>query len=283
MVLAAIPSTIPNPRMTKAAPGDSAWGICRRSPEALSSSRIDKPPETLYIAIGINRMPLLYRDLNNDFTAYRETFGKYTDRIETFRKTRSLEDLLSSPYCAYYVLSGCCRLLLSRPNGNEKVNAVLKEGSILQMYSRTQLETARSLFLFEPYPKVEMLVFSRKEYEAMLIGNPDIMFKILTFYDDLAISLQYDMGQILLSDGLKRVAGFLLSCAGTLNPGDSPSGDNRELTIAATQDTIASFIALDRTNVSKYLQKLKQKGIIEISRGRIVILDCPSLEKIVNE
>ena len=227
-------------------------------------------------------MPLLYRDLNNNFSAYRDILFKYTDQTKIFRETRSLEELLNSPYSAYYVLSGSCRLLLSRPNGNEKVNAVLKEGSMLQMYSRTQLKPARSLFLFEPHPEVEMLVFTKKEYEALLTENPEIMLKILTFYDDLAISLQYDMGQLLYSDGCKRVASFLYSSAGGVSGTGGTVCRGHYLTINATQDTISSYIALDRTNVSKYLQILKQKGVIETNRGKITILDFPALEKIVN-
>ncbi len=228
-------------------------------------------------------MPLLYRNLNNNFSEYGDVFLKYSTRIKNIRKSLSFEELLSKPFHAYYVRSGCCRLLMSKPNGNEKVNAVLKEGSLLQMYSRTQLEPARSLFRFEPYPEVELQGFTKGEYESLLIENPEIMFKILTFYDDLAISLQYDMANLLYSDGCKRVASFLYSSAGNPSASGRPPEGGEELTITATQDTIASFIALDRTNVSKYLQRLKQKGIIEINRGKITIRDYPALKRIVTE
>ncbi len=228
-------------------------------------------------------MALLYRNLNNDFSEYRETLLKYSSRAEIFSAPQPLEELLDRPYYAYYVLSGCCRLLLSLTNGNEKVNAVLKEGSILPMYSRSQVKHARQIFLFEPYPRVEMLAFTKKQYENLLCENPEILFKILTFYDNLAISLQYDMGHLLYADGSKRVVSFLVSCAERHGASDQAHCCPDVLTIRATQDMIATYIAMDRTNVSRHLQALKKKGCIEISRGKIVIKDLSSLEKILDE
>ena len=228
-------------------------------------------------------MPLLYRNLNNDFSDYRETLLRYSNQTKVFETPMPLDELLNSPYYAYFVISGCCRLLLSLPNGNEKVNAVLKEGSILQMYSRSQIKHARHIFLFEPYPSIEMLIFTKNQYENLLTENPEILFKILTFYDNLAISLQYDMGHLLYADGSKRVASFLVSCAERQGAAEPLHDSCEGVTIKATQDMIASYIALDRTNVSRHLQTLKQNGIIEISRGKIRIKELSLLEKILNE
>ena len=151
------------------------------------------------------------------------------------------------------------------------------------MYSRSQIKHARQIFLFEPYPEVEMLVFSKDRYESLLRENPEILFKILAFYDNLAISLQYDMGHLLYADGTKRVASFLVSCAERQGAAEPHYCGSEGLTIRATQDMIASYIAMDRTNVSRHLQTLKRRGIIEIFRGKIVIREMSLLENILNE
>ncbi len=220
------------------------------------------------------------RNLNNDFTEFLPVLKKYSCGTFCCSSLMSYGELIDKPYAAYYVLSGSCRLLIGRSDGLRKVNAVLQNGSFLQLYSRSQAEYARQIMMFEPCPEVELLLFGHQEYEQMLVENPVIMRKLLTFYEDLSVSVQCDMYDLLYTDGYERLVRFLNLTA---------SQEEQKLTdtsapciISATQEMISDFIALDRTNVARALGALKKQGILETRRGRIIINSIPALQELAD-
>ena len=214
----------------------------------------------------IRSMALPYRNLNNNFSSYQDILQKYSTGKITLTNLHSFDELLNMPYHGYYVLSGHCRLLIGQGRGVEKVNAVLKHGSFLPFYSRSQIPQCRNSLFLEPYPEVEFLVFDKNHFEELIIENREFLLKIMTFYGNLSTSLQYDMSEILYSNGLKRVVNFLYNSLSEYDDQENP-------TIPATQELLASYISMDRTNVAKYLKELKEMGIIKTIRGKIMILD----------
>ncbi len=218
------------------------------------------------------------RNLNNDFSEYLSVIREYSSGTGRYSGLMSFRELLDKPYAAYYILSGCCRLLIGRSNGQQKVNAVLKEGSFLQVYSRSQAACAGDIMMFEPFPEVEVLLFEKDNYERMLSEHPEIMRKLLTFFEDLTVSVQCDMYDLLYTDGYERLVRFLhrTACQDRTNRSDEISADT-PCTITATQEMISDFIALDRTNVARAVGALKKQGILETRRGRIIILDFHAL------
>lgn len=214
-----------------------------------------------------------YRDLQNSFLDYEQVFFEFTDKKVSMNRIMTFSDLQKELYYGYYVLDGMCRLVIANPKGGEKVTAVLRHGSFLSFYSRSQLERARHSMLLEPYPEVTALAFGKEEYEAMIREHGEIAMRLLRFYEDLTVSILCDLRDVLYCDGLKRVCNLIYDVA-------KAGGEDQ---VFLTQEEISRFIALDRTNVAKAMKTLREEQIIETSRGRIKIRDVRRLQELVNE
>lgn len=221
----------------------------------------------------MNKKAYSYRDLKNNFIGYEPllkqmaTCGLLMEQIITYEQLQKLG------YAGYYIIEGQCRLMISGPGGAEKISAVLKRGSFLQLYSRTMLSRANRYFYVEPYPSVRMLAFDEKAFTGLLMTEPELTLKLLRFYENLSASLLCDLRDALFCDGKKRVCNLLYDMS-------QAEGGN---TINISQEKISMYIGLERSNVTRCLKQLKEEGIIETGRGYVRIMDVRRLGELVNQ
>lgn len=212
------------------------------------------------------------KQIHNNFKKYESVFKSYTKREVVYTQVIPYHELKNGSYCAFYVLEGNMSLKITGSNGEEKITAVLKHGSFFTTCSKSMLPSALSSFLSCPSPMIRMLVFTKEEYEKLIYENPVIALEQIFFYEDLTISLQCELKDLLYFDGKKRLCNHLYACY--LAKGS--------LEIKTTQEEIGKHIGLDRTNVSKYIAELRELHMIETKRNRIIILELDRIIDIAN-
>ncbi len=77
----------------------------------------------------------------------------------------------------------------------------------------------------------------------------------------------------------RRVYGRLLALARTYS---TDHLGRRPVTVPVTQEQLAELVGSTRPSVNQVLQRLSQRGVIELARGRIVVLEPPELARRLN-
>ncbi len=213
-----------------------------------------------------------FRDLRNDFRTYEPLLKQAAASEFLMEQICTYEKMQELGYAGFYMMEGQCRLMISGPGGAEKISAVLKRGSFLQLYSRSMLSRANRYFYIEPYPAVRMLAFDETAFMNLLRLEPELALKLLQFYENLSASLLCDLRDALFCDGKKRVCNLLY---------DMSQAEGVD-TIRISQEKISMYVGLERSNVARCLKQLKLEGMIETGRGYVKIVDAGGLEELVN-
>ncbi|NLH39048.1 MAG: Crp/Fnr family transcriptional regulator [Elusimicrobia bacterium] len=107
----------------------------------------------------------------------------------------------------------------------------------------------------------EVYVISMKDFESLLLNNKEFTLKLLYIMAERLRKTDEEIENLLFYNIFGRVIKFLYeSCR---------KNNNTELSI--TQDDIAKNLGTTRIPVNRVLQRLKNKGIITLSRGKIII------------
>ena len=213
-----------------------------------------------------------YRDLKNDFTGYEPLLKRLATCELLMEQIITYEEMRELGYAGHYIVDGQCRLMVSGPGGAEKIGAVLKRGSFLQLYSKSMLSRASQCFYTEPYPTVRMLAYDETAFMNLLRSEPELTLKLLGFYENLSASLLCDLRDALFCDGKKRVCNLLF---------DMSMARGADV-IHISQEEISMYVGLERSNVARCLKQLKQEGIVETGRGKVKIVDREKLGGLVN-
>lgn len=221
----------------------------------------------------MKKKAVTYRDLKNNFTDYEPVLKQKATCELMMDQMISYEQMRELGYAGYYIIDGKCRLMLSGPGGTEKISAVLKRGSFLQLYSRSMLARANRYFYVDPDPSVRLLAFDEEAFTELLKEEPELTLKLLRFYENLSASLLCDLRDALFCDGKKRVCNLLYDMS------QAEEGD----TIRISQEKISMYIGLERSNVTRCLKQLKEEGIVENGRGFVRIVDAKRLGELVNQ
>ena len=74
----------------------------------------------------------------------------------------------------------------------------------------------------------------------------------------------------------ERIANWLLDCLET----DSTGNDTVYLRM--DREELSEFLGVARPSLSRALMKLKEEGVIDVEKNRIIVLDRYALEEIAN-
>lgn len=177
----------------------------------------------------------------------------------------------------YVLLSGEVKLYKVSPEGKEQIIHVISppdtfaEASVFlkgshPFYAET-LSDCQLLFL----PKRDLLRLIRKN--SRLSANTTI---ILSNYVKRYASLIEDLS---LKEVPARIARYLLDLS-LRQSKEAKSTEEIELDLSRSQ--LASRLGTIRETLSKNLAKMKAKGIIDVKKNRILILDRENLEKVAS-
>ena len=145
-----------------------------------------------------------------------------------------------------------------------KVGSVFGEIALLDGGERSADATAAT--------NCTLLVFERHDFIKLLEANWPLAEAILKMVCERLRRADQRMADLAFHDLPERLAKALLSRA-------TPSPSSGLPRVSDTQQTLATLVGGSREAVSRCLKKWESEGLIEISEGRITLVDPPALSR----
>lgn len=172
----------------------------------------------------------------------------------------------------HIVQTGQVRIELLSPQGEEIVLALFQAGDFFGELSLLD-GLPRSATAVATEPTVT-LTLTRAEFQRVLERTPPVAQQII-----VALSARLRHTDVLLGDAIflnvqARLAKRLFELSQA--PGDTavPPGPR---TVRVTQTELATMVGATRESVNKELHGLQARGLIQVARGRVLILHPESL------
>ncbi|MGD2136214.1 MAG: Crp/Fnr family transcriptional regulator [Gemmatimonadales bacterium] len=168
----------------------------------------------------------------------------------------------------YVVLTGQVKVVLIGEDGREVILSMLKEGDFFGEMSLID-DQPRSAHVIA-VDDSNLLVLRREDFRACLEESPRIALGLLQALSRRLRRADDKIGGLVLLDVNGRVARLLIELA--------DEHDGRIIPRKVTHHTIAQMIGSSRETVSRTIRDFAERGLIEVSRKDITVLDRGRLE-----
>jgi CRP/FNR family transcriptional regulator len=174
----------------------------------------------------------------------------------------------------YVLLVGKVKLFKLSPEGKEQ---------ILHVVSAPDAFAEAALFLGGTYPAFaealtdgQLLFISGEEFNQLIERNPKLSINMIVSLSHYLKRFTSLIEELSLKEVSSRLAKYLLELS-------SLGGkDLREVELDLTKTQLASKLGTVSETLSRTLTKMKSKGIIEVKKNRILILDRKALEELAS-
>lgn len=177
------------------------------------------------------------------------------------------------------VVKGVLKLSKTLEDGRQQIVGLLFPSDF---FGRIYQE--RSQFSFEAASDVEICVFDRAAFEALLARHPDVEHEILLQILDELDAVREWLVVLGCQNAEEKVAGFLLMLLRRTAYRGCSRGDYGAKTIVQfpiNRKDIAMFLGTTLETISRKLQQMSREGVLRIIDGQhFEILDAERLSKI---
>lgn len=229
----------------------------------------DKQPEGLPNKVGYLREVDILRDLEPDEV---EEMGKRAPMQRVPAGT-----VFYSPEQAAEVLfmlkEGQVRLYQLSADGKALTTAIVEAGTIFGEMALLGQQLHQSYA--EALSPCLICLMSREDVKSMLLGDPRIAARIAETLGQRLISAERRLSDFAFKNLPQRLAGLLLqlarpSKARLFRPGGPPE-------VRFTHEALAEMAGTYRETATKILGEFRAQGLIDLKRGRVVIVDAAGL------
>jgi CRP/FNR family transcriptional regulator, cyclic AMP receptor protein len=172
------------------------------------------------------------------------------------------------------IVEGRVKLSFFTDEGSEVVLAIRGPGDLVGELTafdgRPHSATATAM---EP---VEAIFIPSTEFDAFLLQHPRVALWLLRMLSGRLRDADEKRIEFAAFDSVGRVARRLVEMAERF--GD-PQGEELRITLPLSQEELAGWTGSSREAVSKALQVLRSKGLIETKRRSVTIQDLPGLAR----
>ncbi|WP_072906999.1 Crp/Fnr family transcriptional regulator [Anaerobranca californiensis] len=194
-----------------------------------------------------------------------------------------LEDEKAFGVC--FLIEGAVKLLKSDQFGKEHILKMVPEGSVFGEVV---------LFLGGNYPATALAVKDSKvailyneDLEKQVVSNPLLAINLIKIISTRLRIAQDKIKELALLDAKRRLYNLILrwaeakcyGCTGCIKC-IKCSNDKIIIDMKLTQQEIAELIGTTRETVTRTLKELKDKGIIEFKKGKIILLALDRLKNL---
>lgn len=182
----------------------------------------------------------------------------------------------------FYILSGAATVHGYTEQGDRKEMCCYASGVFGLLGIDDNLDSIYHNELMRALTDMEILLFERETVLDMLQENHRFVLRILAFHNDMIALLSYHSLMLAYLPSEVRLCDYLYMCylyypsSKTLHPE----------VLCVYQEQIASYIGVTRTQVTRLLRSLKESGLIQTSRGHIILTDPERLlqrcSKVIN-
>lgn len=174
----------------------------------------------------------------------------------------------------FILKKGRVRLYHLSPEGKELTTAILDEGTIFgeMAFMGQRLHESYA----EALSPCLLCLMSREDVKHLLLNDPRIAARITEILGYRLLEAQRRLSDFAFKNIPQRLAGVLLEHA------QPPRkrlfrGNEAELEVPFTHEAMGAMVGTHRETITKILNDLRLRGIIELKRGRVLILDVEQL------
>ena len=200
--------------------------------------------------------------------------------IASLRKVQKKEVLFTEGEEArgfYVVLSGKVKLYKISPEGKEQ---------ILHVVNAPDTFAEAALFLEGSYPAFaealsdgQLLFFPRRDFIHLIEKNPKLSINMIVTLSHYLKKFSLLIEELSLKEVSSRIAKYLID----LSLKSSKEGRNpTEVDLDLSKTQVAQKLGTISETFSRTLAKMKAKGIIDVKRNRILILNREALDELAS-
>jgi CRP/FNR family transcriptional regulator len=220
----------------------------------------------------LNRCPL--------FAGLKEEELKRIRAIASLRQVVKKEVLFSDGEVAkgfYVILSGKVKLYKISPEGKEQ---------ILHVVSAPDAFAEAALFHEGSYPAFaealsdgQLLFFPKRDFIQLIEKNPQLGINMIVSLSHYLRRFASLIEELSLKEVSSRIAKYLIDLSLKL----SKEGKNpKEVELDLSKTQLASKLGTISETLSRTLAKMKTKGIIDVKKNKILILNREALEELAS-
>lgn len=177
----------------------------------------------------------------------------------------------------YVVLSGKVKLYKMSPEGKEQ---------ILHVVSAPDAFAEAALFLEGNYPAFaealadsQLLFFPKRDFIQLVKRNPQLGINMIVSLSHFLRRFASLIEELSLKEVSSRLAKYLID----LSMKSSKEGKHaREVALDLSKSQLASKLGTISETLSRTLTKMKAKGVIDVKKDRILILNRQLLEEVAS-
>jgi CRP/FNR family transcriptional regulator len=177
----------------------------------------------------------------------------------------------------YVILSGKVKLYKISPEGKEQ---------ILHVVSAPDAFAEAALFLEGNYPAFaealadsQLLFFPKRDFIQLIERNPQLSINMIVSLTHFLRKFASLIEELSLREVSSRIAKYLID----LSLKSSKEGKNpKEVELDLTKTQLASKLGTISETLSRTLAKMKAKGMIDVKKNKILILNRRALEELAS-
>jgi CRP-like cAMP-binding protein len=195
-------------------------------------------------------------------------------RKRRFNRSTTLMNAGTLSNSVVIILEGRVKLSFFTDEGHEVLLGIRGPGELLGELSALdgQPHSATATAL-EP---VEAMIVATPDFHVFLLDHPRVSLMLLRMLTERLRDADEKRIEFAAYDSVGRVARRLVEMADRF--GDQQDG-GLLITLPLSQEELAGWTGSSREAVSKALQALRLKGLIDTKRRAVTILDLPGLER----
>ncbi len=177
----------------------------------------------------------------------------------------------------YVVLSGKIKLYKISPEGKEQ---------ILHVVSSPDAFAEAALFVEGNYPAFaealsdsQLLFFPKRNFIQLIEKNPQLSINMIVSLSQYLRKFAFLIEELSLKEVSSRIAKYLLDLS-FKSTQEGKSANEVELDVSKSQ--LAARLGTISETLSRTLAKMKTKGIIDVKKNRIRIINRESLEELAS-
>ncbi len=213
---------------------------------------------------------------------FRDLEGATIERIAAMGTTRRFGDgetifLKGDAGDALYgVLSGKVRISTSAPSGRELILSILDPGAVFGeialLDGRTRSADAATM------GATELFVLQRREFARFLEQDSKLAVHLVVMVCERLRSTNDLIEDVTFLKLPARLAKRLLTFA---QYSFEASQDHTTTEIRISQYELGLLMGTSRESINRLLQRWRQDGLVDLGRGRIIVLDPDALQQVV--
>jgi CRP/FNR family transcriptional regulator len=175
----------------------------------------------------------------------------------------------------YVTLSGKVKIYKVSPDGKEQ---------ILHVINAPDSFAEAALFLEGIYPAFaealsdsQLLFIPKKDFVHLIEKNPKLSLNMIASLSHFLRRFASLIEELSFKEVSSRIAKYLIDLSSKLSKEEK---DSREVELDLSKTQLASKLGTISETLSRTLSKMKAKGIIDVKKNRILILDRKALEEL---